>query len=60
MEHLGIDFRFLGMDLYTNYRIVKGGVPRGGGSLIFPKVPQLPPPPLEQPPVRNPEAEGFC
>ena len=24
----------------TNYRVVKGGVPRGGGSLIFPNVPQ--------------------
>ena len=22
-----------------NYRVVKGGVPRGGGSLIFPNVP---------------------
>ena len=24
----------------TDYRVVKGGGPRGGGSLIFPKVPQ--------------------
>ena len=24
----------------NNYRVVKGGGPRGGGSLIFPKVPQ--------------------
>ncbi len=40
-------------------RVVKGGVPRGGGSLMFPKVPQsslgilrVPqlPPPLEHPP----------
>ena len=44
----------------SHYRVVKGGgVPRGGGSLIFPKVPQsslgilkVPqvPPPLEHPP----------
>ena len=44
------------------YRVVKGGGPRGGGSLIFPKVPQsslgilripqLPPP--WTPPLRNP------
>ena len=25
--------------LYCIYRVVKGGVPRGGGSLIFPNVP---------------------
>ena len=45
---------------YSNYRVVKGGVPRGGGSLIFPKVPQsslgilrVPqlPPPLNTPPL---------
>ena len=42
------------------YRVVKGGVPRGGGSLMFPKVPQsslgilrVPqlPPPLNTPPL---------
>ena len=41
--------------------LLRGGVPRGGGSLIFPKVPQsslgilrvpyLPPPPLNTPPL---------
>ena len=46
------------------YRVVKGGGPRGGGSLIFPnvpqsslgilRVPQFPPPPLNTPPLRNP------
>ena len=49
--------------LRDNYRVVKGGVPRGGGSLMFPKVPQsslgilrVPqlPPPLEHPPLKNP------
>ena len=49
--------------LYIIYRVVKGGVPRGGGSLMFPKVPQsslgilrVPqlPPPLEYPPLKNP------
>ena len=43
--------------------LLRGGVPRGGGSLMFPKVPQsslgifrVPqlPPPLEHPPLRNP------
>ena len=43
--------------------LLRGGVPRGGGSLIFPKVPQSSQteslgfpsyPPLEHPPLRNP------
>ncbi len=44
--------------------LLRGGLPGGGGSLIFPKVPQsslgilrvpqLPPPPLNTPPLRNP------
>ena len=49
------------------YRVVKGGGPRGGVSLMFPKVPQSSlgilrvlqlPPPLEHPPLKNPIIDG--
>ena len=52
-----------GYPYYTYYRVVKGGGPRGGVSLIFPKVPQSSRPeslgftsyplPLDTPPLRT-------
>ena len=53
------------------YRVVKGGGPRGGVSLIFPKVPQSSqteslgfpsylPPPLGHPDLKNPIIDGGC
>ena len=54
--------------LMIHYRVVKGGgCPRGGGSLIFPKVPQsslgilrVPqlPPPLDTPPLGTLQIQG--